>query len=97
MSRSFTVEKINNSSPRNPGRYISANPSGAARKAFTQYSRNKSLNNAIIIMRETTRGVDNDKLYKYKVSRKKLDPPVETERNGIVVTYKYKTVVKAKK
>ncbi|NDC95010.1 hypothetical protein EB118_12285 [bacterium] len=96
MSRSFTVDSVYRGSSKmrfTGGRYISMTPSGAARKAFSQATRN--INGRVsleIRIRETTQG-SLGKSYKYRVSRKY--DPISIERNGEIIEYKYTTTIRA--
>jgi hypothetical protein len=79
------------------GRYMSHTPSGAARKAGTQVCRASNIKgqcSLVVTVRETTSG-SSKKEFKYKVTRVK--DPVTVERDGQMVTYNYKTVVKSMK
>jgi hypothetical protein len=96
--RSFTVDAFyqNNKHLRaNGGRYISSTPSGAAKKAFSQYYRHHKKSGRFsleIHISETTSG-SAKKVFKYKVS--KVNDPKEVLRNGEYILYKYTTKVKA--
>jgi hypothetical protein len=77
------------------GRYISRTPAGAARKAAGQICRNSRVKGQCtlkITMRETTRG-SKGKDYAYVVKR--IKDPVTVERDGVEITYNYRTEVKA--
>lgn len=77
------------------GRYISRSPAGAAKKAVTQVCRASNIKGQCtlnVTMRETTRG-GHHKDFSYKVKR--IHDPVTVERDGVEVTYKYRTTVKA--
>ena len=78
------------------GRFISTNPSSAAKKALTsicKQMKKKTGCNYTITLHEM-RMV---KKFTYKCQRKKLKKPIVVDINGQKVTYKYKTVVKKKK
>ena len=71
-------------------RYMSSSPKSAAQKALTTLCSRKSIHGKCalyITVKETTNG-SNKKSYTYKVSRTKLDEPVQLA-NG--VTFHYKT------
>ena len=98
MSRSFTVEKIQTSSGKKKGsdnlggRFLSSTPSGAAKKVGSKVCSNSSIKGQCtlyITIRETTQGSDH-KEYTYKVKR--ILDPVTIERNGVEITYRYRTV-----
>lgn len=77
------------------GRYISRTPAGAARKAASQICRSSKIKGQCalnITIRETTRG-SKGKEYKYSVKR--IKDPVTVERDGVEITFKYRTTVKA--
>lgn len=96
--RSFTVETFYKSGKKlrvSGGRYISSSPSSAARKAFSQYYRNhkkKGVFTLEVHLKETT-SKSSHKIYKYKVSKVKEEK--EIVRDGKVITYSYKTKIKA--
>ena len=75
--RSFTVDALYKGKTKLRmcscgGRYINNTPSGAAKKAYSQYFRGKSKKSALIVhVRETTNGSDK-KIYKYKISKEDL-------------------------
>lgn len=97
MSRSFTVDSVHNMSGNKlkftGGRYISEIPSNAARKAFSQISKNKKGKVSLIIhLRETTQN-SSHKIYKYKITR--VNKPVEIVKGDTTIMYKYVTKVKA--
>ena len=76
-------------------RYISSTPSGAARKAFSQYYRYHKKSGRFTLevhIAETTSG-SAKKVFKYKVS--KVNEKNEVVRDNIPITYKYTTKVKA--
>jgi hypothetical protein len=97
-NRSFTVESIHKACKSlgiSGGRYISSTPSAAARKAFSQYYRNHKITGRLsmqIQIRETTSG-SSQKIFKYNVS--KINQERQVVRNGVTITYKYITKVKA--
>jgi hypothetical protein len=98
MSRSFTVENVKNSTTGKKilftgGRYISENPSNAARKAFSQISKAMSGRFSLeITLRETTQN-SKHKLYKYKVTR--IKRPIEVIKDNVSILYKYFIKVKS--
>lgn len=91
--RSFTVDTINNKKVKsgNGGRYISSTPSGAAKKAYSQFA-TSAKKQLVICMRETTQG-SAKKCFKYKVSRQKQNNEVTIQ--GEPILFKYKIVTKA--
>jgi hypothetical protein len=96
--RSFTVDAFYQNGKHlraNGGRYISSTPSGAARKAFSQYYRHHKKSGRFSLevhIAETTSG-SAKKVFKYKVS--KVNDKNEVMRDNISITYKYTTKVKA--
>lgn len=99
--RSFTIVKASTASghikgkENLEGRYISRTPAGAARKAASQICRHSKIKGQCslkITVRETTRG-SKGKEYSYSVKRVK--DPVTIERDGVEITFKYRTEVKA--
>jgi hypothetical protein len=101
MSRSFTVEKIETSSGKKKGsenlggRFISSTPAGAARKVGSKVCRSSNVKGQCtlyVTIRETTQG-SNHKEFTYKVKR--ILDPVTIERNGVEITYRYRTIAKA--
>lgn len=97
-SRSFTVVAFYKGGRKlktNGGRYISSTPSGAAKKAFSQYFRNHKTSARFsldVYIRETTQNT-NHKMYKYKIS--KINESNTIERNGQKIQYEYKIKVKS--
>jgi hypothetical protein len=99
MSRSFTITNIQkpNGARVNykDGRFLSATPAGAARKAFSRAYRMMrgtgpmTLN---VMVQETTRG-SAGKTFGYKVMR--VAEKKTVMRDGVPVTYKFATKVKA--
>lgn len=98
MNRSFKIVSITRSGKRlglTGGRYISQTPLGAAKKMFSHAVRTlKSCGKCTltITLIETTSGSSN-KTYVYKIS--KINNPVEIERNGKTIVYKFKTLAKS--
>jgi len=98
LDRSFTVDAFYHNGKHlraNGGRYISSTPSGAAKKAFSQYYRHHKKAGRFsleIHISETTSG-SAKKVFKYKVS--KVNEKNEVIRDGIPITYKYTTKIKA--
>lgn len=96
--RSFTVDAFYHNGKHlraNGGRYISSTPSGAARKAFSQYYRNHKKAGRFSLevhISETTSG-SAKKVFKYRVS--KVNDKNEIMRDNTLITYKYTTKVKA--
>ena len=77
------------------GRFVSRTPAGAAKKAVTQICRASKIKGQCtlnVTVRETTRGGEK-KEFSYKVKR--VHDPVTVERDGVEITYKYRTSVKA--
>lgn len=102
--RSFTIETVTikgkkKSSPRfTGGRFLSSIPSSAAKKAFSQIYRElgRPKNLSIVIeIRETTRN-SNNKIYKYRVTKKSSAQKL-VERDGELITYEYTTSIKSLK
>lgn len=99
MSRSFTVEKVENSKGKvmktSGGRYMSANAQCAAKKALTKACKGKRGKCSLkISMRETTRG-SKGKVFTYDCGRVKLTKPkVLKLKDGKSYTIKYKTTCK---
>jgi len=97
--RSFTitsVKKLNGAKVNyEDGRYISENPSGAARKAFSKAYNFLNIKGPLslkIEIRETTQG-SLHKLYNYRITKK--TEKIEVEKNGVIVTYNFTTKVKS--
>lgn len=70
------------------GRYISKDPEGAARKAFSRLCHRKRIRGQcamIITVQEMTQG-SNGKTWTYKLNREKLATPIEL--NGRVIEYR---------
>lgn len=97
MSRSFTIERIENVHGKkikvDGGRYLSSSPANAAKKVVSRICRTINVHGQctfIITMRETTQGAStNGKLYCYKVKR--ILDPVVIERDGVEIEYAYRT------
>lgn len=74
------------------GRYRGRTAAGAARKAFTEFCRIKSIRGVctlVVVMKETTRG-SNHKVFAYKLQRRKLAEPIirfEGTNNEFVIYY----------
>jgi hypothetical protein len=98
MSRSFTIVDIKGIKKGQEclgGRYLSEQPSSAAKKAAQKVCQAcgvKGVCSLVISVRETTRG-GNGKVYTYKASREKSDKVVV--RNGVEIHYKYQFFVKS--
>jgi hypothetical protein len=96
--RSFTVVSIYRTGRKlktTGGRYISTTPSGAAKKAFSQYYRNHKRSGRYsldIHLRETTQGTPN-KIFKYRVS--KVQEPTTVVKDGQSIHYEYKVKIKS--
>lgn len=101
-SRSFTVVSVNGKPKSDGGRYISANPSGAAKKSFNELLRKKSKSKSkkasvkmVLVLRETTEG-SKKKEYCYRVKRVTLKSPRRVElKNGQEIVYRFDTKVEA--
>lgn len=99
--RSFTVEKVETSSGKSKGaknlggRFISSTPVGAAKKVASKICSESSVKGRCVLyitLRETTRE-SNHKEYVYKVTR--ILDPVTIERDGVEITYRYRTEAKS--
>jgi hypothetical protein len=80
--RSFTTVSIskhgNCPTKFNEGRFLSRNPAGAAKKAFNEHCRVKNIRGICalhVTLKETTQGSQN-KLFTYKLQRRKLEKPI---------------------
>ncbi len=103
--RSFAIVKVErkNGSKVNieQGRYISASPSAAAKKIYSQVAQvvskvsSKFMEPLKVHIRESTAGAKNDKVYSYSVKREKLAEPILRVIKGQTITYKYNVVAKA--
>lgn len=95
--RSFTVVNVEGSpaKKKSVGRYISKDPSGAAKKAASQLFRKKSAKKITFTIRETTSG-SAKKTYDYVAEKELLKKPVVRVINGVIIENKYKISVKAK-
>lgn len=77
------------------GRFVSRTPAGAARKAAGQICRSSKIKGQCTLnikLRETTRG-SKGKEYTYSVKR--VRDPVTVERDGVEITFNYRTKVKS--
>lgn len=97
--RSFTIEtvkKADGSKVRySGGRYISEQPSGAAKKVYTKvchYLKYKCPSSLKIHIKETTQG-SNKKDYFYRITKKKQIR--EVERDGEIIIYNFITKIKS--
>jgi hypothetical protein len=97
--RSFTIVSVHDVHGKKKGkvnaggRFLSSTPRGAASKAATRICRESKIKGQctmVIKMQETTSG-SSKKEYTYKVKRIRDDRTVE--RDGVEITYKYRTVV----
>lgn len=71
------------------GRYISRDPRGAAKKAFSRLCRVKRIRGQCamhLAVRETTQGANHEKVFTYRLRRFLLPEPVEV-RPGVVREY----------
>ncbi len=98
--RSFTVEKIVTSNGKAKGasnlggRFISSTPSGAAKKVGSKVCSESSVKGRCVLyitIRETTRE-SKHKDYVYKITR--IKDPVTIVRDGVEITYHYRTEAK---
>ena len=74
-----------------PGRYLSRNPVGAAKKAFNRLCRVKKIVgrcNMTVTVKEVTRG-SKGKEYHYKLLRKKLTVPRVVQRGNVEYVIEY--------
>lgn len=78
------------------GRYISKTPSGSARKIGSRLLKKRKVQSTTISVQEITLGSKKG-IFHYTVRRVKLPKQKIIVRNGKRVSYKYKTVVKARK
>lgn len=76
------------------GRYKSASPAGAAKKAASRIFRTTNKKTLTLVIRKTTQGSDKT-LYKYKAEHIKLKKPIILTIKGKEIKYEYKTVVTA--
>lgn len=98
-TRSFTIVSVNDKrkakgSSNADGRYISATPAGAARKAASQICRQTAIRGQCtlyISIKETTRG-SNGKIFHYKVKRVVVNEQVN--HGGVMIKHKYATFAK---
>ena len=102
--RSFTVVRVGKhgscKTKGNGGRFISAAPQGAAKKAFSEFCRTKRIRGVctlLVTIRETTTG-SRSKEYTYKLNRRKLkDPVVRLEGTDKEYLIEYTTDIKSVK
>ena len=95
MSSTFKVVTLNKKHTDHPGRYVSKNPMGAAKKAFSAYCRRQSKKGrcaASLGLKETTKGSAKKVRY-YAAHRRSLKPRVKVGNR----TYKYFTDIHAVK
>lgn len=98
QDRSFTVEamyKAGSKLRKTGGRYISATPASAAKKAFSQYYREHKRSGGFSLevhVRETTRD-SSHKVFKYRVT--KVAENTEVQRGNETIVYKYSTKIRA--
>ena len=94
--RSFKIISVTRSGKHldiSGGRYVSSTPMGAARKMFSHATRllkNCGKCTLVITLMETTANSKN-KTYVYKIS--KVNNPVEIQKDGQKIVYKFKTTV----
>lgn len=97
MKRSFTILDFPKKGEEF-GRYLSASPSNAASKAFTQLSRiiglknTNNKNHMVFTIRETTQGSP-PKTYTYIGTRVELVKPIIKQINGKTITYRFKNII----
>ena len=94
--RTFAVSQVNRQgdckTKFKPGRYTGRTPAGAARKAFSELCRAKSIKGVCtltVTVRETTQG-SNKKEFSYKLNRHKLDKPLvmlKGTKNEFTINY----------
>ena len=98
MNRSFKIVSITRAGKHlglTGGRYISQTPAGAAKKMFSHAVRTlKTCGKCTltITLAETTAD-SAKKIYVYKIT--KINNPVEIERNGKTILYKFKVTAKS--
>ena len=98
--RSFTVERIKMSNGKEKGkkniggRFVSSTPSGAAKKVGSKVCSESSVKGRCVLyitIRETTLE-SKHKQYVYKITR--IKDPVTVVRDGVEITYDYRTEAK---
>lgn len=94
--RSFKIVSVIRSGKKlniSGGRYLSSTPQGAAKKMFSHVVRNLKCGRCtlVITLIETTQNSAH-KTYVYKIS--KINSPVEIEKDGKKIIYKFKTLVR---
>jgi hypothetical protein len=94
--RSFTVVAANHG--KNGGRYMSATPMAAAKKAGRQLfnEAKKTIRTIHFVVRETTRG-SAKKEFKYVITKHKLAKPKTIERGGVKVHVHHEYAISADK
>jgi hypothetical protein len=94
--RSFTVVAANHG--KNGGRYMSATPMAAAKKAGRQLfnETKKTIRTIHFVVRETTRG-SAKKEFKYVITKHKLAKPKTIERGGVKVHVHHEYAIAADK
>lgn len=94
--RSFTVVAANHG--KNGGRYLSATPMAAAKKAGRQLfnEAKKTIRTIHFVVRETTRG-SAKKEFKYVITKHKLAKPKTIERGGVKVHVHHEYAISADK
>lgn len=92
LVNSYTVYKC--STGFSGGRYISANPLSAAKKAASRAFKGTRSNTLTIVLKQTTSG-SKKKFYKYEATRETLETPVVVVLDGNTIEYKYNIEVKA--
>ena len=79
------------------GRFISKDPAGAARKAFSQACREKKIRGQctlVVHIKETTAG-SSKKDYMYKAKRIKRKEPLVLTRGGVEIPINYDVEIKS--
>ena len=96
--RYFKILAVNNKKVTNDGRYkTKTSPQSAAKKAFTQLSKQYKTNKLTICIKETTQGSLKKEYGPYLVQKIKLKKPLEVVFNGTPVPIKYKTKIRSLK
>ena len=93
--RYFKTISVNNKTYQDgSGRYTSkTSPRSAAKKAFTQLSKQYKTNKLTICIKETTQGSSKKEYGPYVCEKVKLEKPLKIMFNDTLVTIKYKTKI----
>lgn len=104
MSRSFAIVKIERVNGAKvdigTGRYMSSSPREAAKKVYSQAAQQlqkgstRFTETLKVHIRESTAGTS-DKVFSYRIKRRKLDKPVERVIAGKKVVHRYTVEVAA--